>query len=119
MQSVTNALSAIPGRKIVTWSAETMRGNFDMEDDILLTTTWEQLASMWRKLKTKNGFVTMIVRQFTDRYDESTRLPIKVIRGFIATKDEVIQLSPDDVKMCQEHDAAGAFIGEEAGVEYA
>ncbi|KAK9829169.1 hypothetical protein WJX72_004284 [[Myrmecia] bisecta] len=119
--AILPTIGAIPGRKIVSWTGESigaLEGDFDMTDDRIVTTTPEALERMWRTL----DMLSIIVRQFTDRRDEATGLPIKRVQGYVWMKgsDGLIKLTADEMQQMHEYQAdTGEHLGSDPAVEYA
>ncbi len=84
MQRIVDTLSAIPGNKSVSWVTDVGSGTFAMDGAKMLTTSWQKLGSCW-KLR-HGGSLGITVRCFTDRMDETKRVPISVLSGYFATK---------------------------------
>lgn len=113
--AAVGAISSLPGKKIVTWHTLCARGNFDMQDAVIETTSFAKLNRLWRR----EPFVVITVRQFTDRIHVESGLPIKCLHAFHVTRQGVQKASAADVEMAHNTDAAtGQPISPEIAVEY-
>lgn len=119
MQYTINKLTSIPGKKIITWSTNGEIGGFHMEDDRVISTSWDNIRRLWN-LKDKDSAVGISVRQLTNRFENTQNVRITILRSFIVTKSRLIQLTPAVVKNSHEYNPiTGKYIGPEIGVEYA
>jgi len=113
--SIIQAVSSIPGKKIVSYGGLCGGRNFDMQDSYITTTDVATLDRLWRREKV----VGITVRQFTSRTDEASGLPVKQLYGFVATNQGVTRLSPQQVQQDQETDFhTGMRLPREVAVEY-
>lgn len=99
----------------MTWLTPRANGNFDMQDSIIETTSFLQLHRLWRR----QPFLILTVRQFTDRIDNGSGLPIKWLHAFRVTRQGVCKLSAQEVEWAQNTDfTTGQPLPREVAVEY-
>lgn len=110
-------LNVIPGKKIVTYFGHFVRGDFDMIEDKITSTTYKALKSHMKSLFTHGGAIT--VRRFTDQTDEETQLPIKYVRIYAIKDGNFIRIPADEVQeACCTDTYTGKDLGPEKSVLY-
>lgn len=95
-------LARIPGQKIVTVTAASFTGNFDMTGGDVPEHGRAVLRRLRQLLSRRNTApFSIVVRQVTDRVDEATGVPWKNVYGFLAADGRVHRIDAEANRAAQ------------------
>ncbi len=109
-------LDNIPGKKIITYTGLFNRGNFDMTDSQLTSTTMNALKRAMSPVFATGAGV--VVRRFTPEV-HSSGLPVKAVRMFVILPGgSWVRASPEEVRTAQNTGPDGEALPDEPAVRY-